>query len=471
MPNNTEKSCARFLFFKVTPFIAVPERLFSHFCAVFRRLLVIFLLVCVGMTANISIAEAADTTTFRVDSAYGVTVGSPVIIDISVENPQDIQSCSFELWYDSDIVQVFRVEKGELVSTNDIFSYDLEDDVIAVDWVKNTGFMLSDGVLVRLSFIALAQGSTALSLQNLYLGGGGTYPYIVNGYISTLGSIGSLEIATSPFLPGANRNTWYSVSLTATGGTPPYSWSLISGSLPSGLTLSTSGVISGTTTSSKGNYSATIRVTDYAGITKSRAFTITVFEAGETPLSITSSSTLSRGRKGSSYSATLTAVGGSKPYSWSLVSGSLPPGLTLNSSGTISGTPTSTGSYTFTARVTDYNYARQEKQFTLTITDTGYLSDGEAFFRLLTVSRSTMRLDLTPENMPYTMVVDTDTDWVELTVFLYDTAEKLRINRAAASSGVVRTIPLHRGINQITIGVSPDGYHYRNYTLTVYRLP
>ncbi|MDO9535530.1 MAG: Ig domain-containing protein [Bacillota bacterium] len=145
----------------------------------------------------------------------------------------------------------------------------------------------------------------------------------------------TLEIITDPYLPGANRNTWYSTSLSASGGTTPYKWSLPSGSLPSGLSLSESGVISGTPTSGTGNFSVTIQVKDDDNRTESKTFTITVYETDQTPLSITRSSTLTRGRKGSSYSTSLTASGGRTPYTWSWVSGSLPPGLSLSSSGVV----------------------------------------------------------------------------------------------------------------------------------------
>lgn len=59
------------------------------------------------------------------------------------------------------------------------------------------------------------------------------------------------------------------------------------------------------------------------------------------------------GALGQPYSATLTAVGGSGSYSWSVASGSLPPGIALSSAGELAGTPTAGGQYTFTAQAAD----------------------------------------------------------------------------------------------------------------------
>ena len=70
------------------------------------------------------------------------------------------------------------------------------------------------------------------------------------------------------------------------------------------------------------------------------------------PLTIVTSG-LSSGTVGMPYSATLSASGGTPPYSWAIVGGSLPPGLSLSSNGAITGTPSSTGSYDFTVQVTD----------------------------------------------------------------------------------------------------------------------
>ena len=92
-----------------------------------------------------------------------------------------------------------------------------------------------------------------------------------------------------------------------------------------------------------------------------------------TPLTITSSSTLTSGSTGTSYTLTLTASGGTSPYSWSVASGSLPPGLSLSSSGVLSGTPDTPDSYSFTVQVTDSTgaSATQNDQITITTGSSG----------------------------------------------------------------------------------------------------
>jgi hypothetical protein len=89
------------------------------------------------------------------------------------------------------------------------------------------------------------------------------------------GGGGALEITTTCPLPGGRLNQPYSVTLQATGGTPPYTWSLASGSLPRGLTLSSNGVISGTPTAT-GLFPFTITVTDSASPKASKTKTCSI---------------------------------------------------------------------------------------------------------------------------------------------------------------------------------------------------
>src|SRR5260370_581794 len=77
---------------------------------------------------------------------------------------------------------------------------------------------------------------------------------------------------------------------------------------------------------------------------------------------------LDNGTVGVAYNATLSAAGGPLPYTWSLASGSLPPGLAPSTSGTISGTPTTAGSYTFTIQASDSGGQKASRAFTVSIT-------------------------------------------------------------------------------------------------------
>src|SRR5205814_1922175 len=137
-----------------------------------------------------------------------------------------------------------------------------------------------------------------------------------------------------------------SPAITVTGGTAPFTFSVV-GTLPAGLTLNTStGAISGTPTAS-GTFS--IKVTDAKGVSSAASCPFTIIGGPSLTCPATASST---GEVGVLFgSPAITVTGGTAPYTFSVV-GTLPAGLTLNTStGAISGTPTANG--TFSIKVTD----------------------------------------------------------------------------------------------------------------------
>ncbi len=154
---------------------------------------------------------------------------------------------------------------------------------------------------------------------------------------------------TSSVLPGGEIGTSYSATATATGGTTPYSWSVTNGSLPAGLVLNSStGVVSGQPTAN-GTSTFTLVATDGVGGTATQSESVTITSAP----SITSAA-LPGGEVGAHYSVPATATGGSGSYTWSITGGSLPAGLTLNTStGVVSGYPTTSGTSTFTLVLSD----------------------------------------------------------------------------------------------------------------------
>ena len=166
-------------------------------------------------------------------------------------------------------------------------------------------------------------------------------------YTITIGPALSITTASiSPAVTGAI----YSASFSASGGTGPYTWTLASGSLPPGLLVSPGGVLSGTPTTT-GSYSFTVAATDSTAPTP-QSTTATFSLSVSTGLTI-STTTLPPALTTTSYSASLIAIGGSFPYTWTITNGSLPPGLALANAGQITGTASNTGNYSFTAQVTD----------------------------------------------------------------------------------------------------------------------
>jgi outer membrane autotransporter protein len=167
-------------------------------------------------------------------------------------------------------------------------------------------------------------------------------------------------ITVSPaVLPRGIVGSAYSQPLTASGGVAPYTFTATS-VLPSGIALRSDGTLTGTP-QAPGAYNFTVLVTDANGATALKVFSLTVIEVVVTPV------TLPPGMAGTAYSQSLSAAGGSGPYTFALAGGALPAGLNLGSDGTLSGTPTAAGLSNFVVRATDANGVSGTRSYMLSM--------------------------------------------------------------------------------------------------------
>lgn len=162
-------------------------------------------------------------------------------------------------------------------------------------------------------------------------------------------------------------NKTYNFTLTVNGGVGPYTWAIVGGNLPSGISMSAAGVISGTTTFT-GDSKFTVQVTDSqkpVAAVATAALTLT----SNPPLSITTKS-LKLVAVNVPYQFAVKATGGASPYTWKVLTGTLPDGIKFDTRfGVLFGTATTMGSYPLTIQVTDVENpaVSVQQDFTLTV--------------------------------------------------------------------------------------------------------
>ena len=220
---------------------------------------------------------------------------------------------------------------------------------------------------------------------------------------------------TSVNLPQGVQGKPYSGSLQATGGMWPYKWSVSSGTLPPGISLSSStGKLSGTPTKT-GKFQAMFEVNDRMDDDSAQAGQISVTSTSpSTSPSATSSKTLTitavslpKATLNDPFSVQLQASGGEAPYTWSIIGGAFPSGLSMSSGGQISGTPTATGTFTATVQVVDSTQPQAQTAMTnLTIVVIAALQVTTSSLTGGTVSQSyNAQLNAAGGSSPYTWTI------------------------------------------------------------------
>ena len=193
-----------------------------------------------------------------------------------------------------------------------------------------------------------AGGSFSISVTATDSAAGG--PYMGTSVIALTVDPPSITLAPTT-IPDGQIAAVYGQSVTASGGVSTYTYTLTSGRLPAGLALTLGGQLTGTPSES-GSFSATITATDSA--TGSGPYTGSqVYLFAITASTISISPTLPNPQVGVAYDQQLSASGGTPTYSFDVTGSVLPPGLNMDSSGHITGTPTAGGSFQFTITATD----------------------------------------------------------------------------------------------------------------------
>ena len=288
----------------------------------------------VGTTAPITVTATDTLTTNSVMQTFSATIYQPIVVStnfpgtLMVGTPLSGVTASAQFGYGGSYY--FSVTSGALPS----------------------------GLSLNATTGAITGTPTAAGMYSVTIGvvdGAG----LTGSQSLNLTVMANAPVITTTALPGADMGSSYSQNLQATGGTPPYTWSIVSGSLPTGMSLSQN-VISGAPTA-QGTFTFTVRVTDSALTTATQTLSITV----DPPL--TSTMAVQVGTVGNAFNQAIPATGGLAPYTFAALS-SLPPGLSLNTStGAITGTPTNSGNYTGSYRVTDSLGYSVTGAFTITI--------------------------------------------------------------------------------------------------------
>lgn len=290
-------------------------------------------------------------------STNGILIGTPTVAESYTFTVAATNSAGSTTQVYSGTVEVGATIAPTITSTD--FGYIVQDTAYTQQLTASgTGpftWTVSSGALpagLSLSTTGIVSGtpsvSGAYSVGITATNPAGSSSHTFTGSIEAAPATDVAPAITTTTLSALSQGSAFSQQLVASG-TTPITWTVSSGTLPSGLTLSSSGTLAGTPSTS-GSYNFTVQATNSAG-SGTQVYTGTVGTAPVVVPTITTT-TLSSLSHGSSFSQQL-AASGDTPITWTVSSGTVPAGLTLSSSGTLSGTPSTSGSYNFTVQATN----------------------------------------------------------------------------------------------------------------------
>ena len=333
-----------------------------------------------GVTWNLSGPGCTGTTCGTLTSATttSVTYNAPAAVSTGLGVTVTATSVASPTQYNSS--QLFVMPPPSVVTTNlpnATPGYSYTTTLAASGGVQPLNWTLASGTLpagltlnsAGIIFGTPTSGGTSSFTLKVTDSSGSPSGTLTTQQTLSLTVVGILTIPTST-LPAGILGTAYSTAVPYSGGVLPLTWSIYSGSLPSGLVMQkTTGVISGTPTAT-GTSSFILTVIDSSPTQQtytSATLSITIKPSG--PLTISTTS-LVDGTAGAVYRGQLVATGGTRPLSWTLTAGGLPAGLSLSpTTGAISGTDTAVaGTYSFTATVSDASVPVQTRSQALSIT-------------------------------------------------------------------------------------------------------
>jgi hypothetical protein len=278
-------------------------------------------------TGQFSLTAASNSTSFqRTDtfSLYGGTSPSPTVTvsqDGIVQTPPvlSINPTSLSFTYQQGGIQAAS-QSVSITSSSGSLNY--TTTVSGSTWLSVAPMTGSTPatLVVSTNGTSLSPGTWTGSIT-VNAAGAANGPQTINVSLQVLRA--SLAISTSS-LPNGTAATSYSVDLSASGGAPPYNWTIPAGSLPPGIAMDPLGHIRGTPVAS-GTFNFTVRVTDSAGATVTKDFSITVSSSAPAVILISLGQTVSGNLTAASAPSVVCVVCYADVYEFTLTSPP-PPG-------------------------------------------------------------------------------------------------------------------------------------------------